>query len=105
MPQTSTPRLCLLATPETSPSVLYGLLDVLASAGSVYPEMLEGKSGHQVFDVKIVAATKMPFRCFGNVLVEPNLGIDEIQDPDIAIVCDMYQPIDTCPHGRYPLET
>ena len=104
MTDVSVPRLCLLATPEASPSVLYGLVDVLASAGAVYPEMLEGKAGHQIFDVKIVAATKTPFRCFGNVLVEPALGIDEITDTEVAIVCDMYQPIDTSPHDRYPRE-
>jgi hypothetical protein len=45
MPDTVTsksrpPVLCLLTTPETSPSVLFGLFDVLTSAGSVYPEML-----------------------------------------------------------------
>jgi transcriptional regulator GlxA family with amidase domain len=104
MPQTSIPRLCLLTTPETSPSVLYGLLDVLASAGSVYPEMLEGKSGHQVFDVKIVAASKTPFRCFGNVLVEPSLEIDEVENTEVVVVCDMYQPIETSPLDRYPRE-
>ena len=104
MPQISTPRLCLLATTDTAPSVLYGLLDVLASAGSVYPEMLEGTSGHQVFDVKIVAATKTPFRCFGNALVEPSLEIDEVQDTEVVVVCDMYQPINMSPLGRYPRE-
>jgi len=105
MPDNNPPRLCLLTTPETSPSVLFGLFDVLTTAGAVYPEILEGKPGRQMFDVKIVAATRTPFRCYGNVLIEPALGIDEIPDTDVAIVCDMYQPIDASPHGRYPRET
>ena len=36
------PLVCLLAAPATSPSVLYGLYDVLASAGVVYGEMTTG---------------------------------------------------------------
>jgi transcriptional regulator GlxA family with amidase domain len=60
--------------------------------------------GNLLFDVKIVAATKTPFRCFGNVLLEPAAGIDEIDFADIVIVCDMFQPIDATPCGRYPDE-
>ena len=103
-PQSRTPILCLLTTPETSPSVLFGLFDVLTSAGSVFPEMLEGKTGNLLFDVKIVAATKAPFRCFGNILLEPSAGIDELDFADVVIVCDMFQPIDASPRGRYPNE-
>ncbi|HVO03624.1 MAG TPA: helix-turn-helix domain-containing protein [Candidatus Cybelea sp.] len=103
-PRSRTPVVCLLTTPETSPSVLFGLFDVLSSAGSVYPEMLEGKTGNLMFDVKIVAATKAPFRCFGNILLEPAAGIDEIDFAEVVIVCDMFQPIDASPRGRYPNE-
>jgi transcriptional regulator GlxA family with amidase domain len=105
MSHTGLPRVCLLTVPESSPSVLYGLVDVLGSAGTVYPEMLAGQPGHPMFDLKIVAATSAPFRCFGNVLVEPALGIDDVPQTEVAVVCDMYQPIDSSPHGRYPRET
>ncbi len=36
---TELPRVCLLAAAETSPSVLYGLFDVLSTVGAIYPEM------------------------------------------------------------------
>ena len=64
-------RIALLAAPETSASVLYGLYDVLLSVGAVYPDMTVGTPGDALLDVFIVAATAEPFRCFGNVLVEP----------------------------------
>ena len=98
------PRIALLAAPETSPSVLYGLYDVLLSVGSVFPDMTTGKPGDALLDVSIVAASRKPFRCFGQVLVEPHAAVRDVDDVDVAIVCDMYAPIDTAPHGRYVVE-
>jgi transcriptional regulator GlxA family with amidase domain len=100
----SQPSIALLAAPETSPSVLYGLYDVLYSVGAVWPDMTRGQPGEAVLDVRIVAAERTPFRCFGNVLVEPHAAIDELDAVDVVIVCDLYTPIDTPPHGRYPRE-
>ena len=98
------PRICLLAAPETSSSVLYGLFDVLHTVGVDYSEMVTGAPGPRLLDVKIVAASAQPFRCFGNVPIEPHLAIDEIGRTDVAIVCDMYTPVDAPPRGRYGRE-
>jgi transcriptional regulator GlxA family with amidase domain len=98
------PIVALLASPETSPSVLYGLYDVLYTAGAVYPDMTLGEPGEEALDVRIVAASAESFRCAGNVLVEPHAGVDDIGHVDVAIVCDMYTPIDKPPRGKYPRE-
>jgi transcriptional regulator GlxA family with amidase domain len=98
------PRVCLLASEETSPSVLYGLFDILSTVGAIYPEMTIGEPGEPLLDVKVVAATAEPFRCYGNVLVEPDFAVGTMEETDVAIVCDMYQPIDTPPRGRYTRE-
>ena len=84
--------------------MLYGLYDVLLSVGAVYPDMTTGKPEESLLDVKIVARSDQPFRCFGNVLIEPHVGIDSVDKADVVIVCDMYTPIDTPPRGRYTLE-
>ena len=76
---TDRPRIALLAAPETSPSVLYGLYDVLLSVGAVYPDMTTGEPGEALLDVSIVTADGRPFRCFGNILVEPHASIDEVE--------------------------
>jgi transcriptional regulator GlxA family with amidase domain len=104
MPDQARPSIALLAAPETSPSVLYGLYDVLLSVGAVYADMTTGQPEECLLDVKIVASGDKPFRCFGNVLVEPHRCIDDIGQTDVAIVCDIYTPIDTPPRGRYPRE-
>lgn len=98
------PRIALLAAPGSSPSVLYGLYDVLLSVGAMYPEMTTGQPDEALLDVSIVAAGSEPFRCFGNVLVEPRFAVGELDAVDAAIVCDMYSPIDTPPHGSYATE-
>ena len=98
------PSIALLATPETSPSVLYGMYDVLLSVGAVYADMTTGKPEDCLIDVRIVAATDKPFRCFGNVLVEPSAALDDVAEADVVVVCDIYTPIDTPPRGRYQRE-
>lgn len=68
------PRVCLLAAEETSPSVLYGLYDVLSTAGAVYSELTSGQPGEKALDVRIVASASKPFRCSGSlVLAEAGL--------------------------------
>jgi transcriptional regulator GlxA family with amidase domain len=89
---------------ETSPSVLYGLYDVLLSVGAVYSDLTTGEPEDCLLDVRIVADRGRPFRCFGNVLVEPHAGLDEIGQTDAAVVCDIYLPIDAPPKGRYRRE-
>lgn len=98
------PRVYLLAAVETSPSVLYGLVDVLGAAGVVYPEVTRGTPGEPIFDVRVVAATSEPFRSLSNVLIVPDAAVTEVDDADVVIVCDMYQPIDRPPRGKYPGE-
>jgi len=95
------PKIALLAAPETTPSVLFGLYDVLVSVGTVYPDMTGREIGEPLLDVQIVAAGRQPFRCFGGILIEPHAAIGDIVDVDAVIVCDMYTPIDTAPRGRY----
>jgi len=101
MVQAKKPLICLLATPEASPSVLYGLFDVLGSVGTAYSDMTTGVSGDELLEVKIVGASREPFRCFGNVPVEPHAGVDDIDEADAIIVCDTYTPIHTPPKGMY----
>jgi len=98
-------RIALLAAPETSASVLYGLYDVLLSVGAVYPDMTVGTPGDALLDVFIVAATAEPFSFFGNVLVEPAASVDDAGDVDVVVICDMYAPITDAPIGKYPAET
>ena len=101
---TERPRIALLASPETSASVLYGLFDVLASVGAVYPDMITGTPGDETLDVQIVSADGAPFYCIGKIPVEPHAAIGDYGRADAVVVCDMYTSIYDAPVGRYPRE-
>jgi len=104
MPSQVLPRIALLAAPESSASILYGLFDVLLSVGPMWPDMIAAEGGDRLLDVKIVAADREPFRCFGEILVEPHAAIGETDAVDAVVVCDMYTRIDTPPRGRFATE-
>lgn len=98
------PKICLLTSAETSPGVLYGLFDVLSTAGVAYPDMVTGVPGEELLDVKIVARTDAAFRCVGDVIIEPHVSVDNVEQADAVVVCDMYTPIDTPPKDTYHKE-
>jgi transcriptional regulator GlxA family with amidase domain len=101
---TKRPRIALLAARETSPSVLYGLYDILLNVGAAYEDTIAGVVADTLLDVTIVAASREPFRCLGGILVEPHASVAEVERVDAIVVCDLYTPIDTPPRGRYPSE-
>jgi transcriptional regulator GlxA family with amidase domain len=98
------PRVALFAAPESSPAILFGLYDVLGSVGAVYPDMTTGEPGDALLDLSIVGAQAAPFRCFGNVLVEPHASIEDGERYDVIIVCDLYTPITTGHLDRFVRE-
>ncbi len=98
------PLIVLLAEPGTSASVLYGLHDVLLSAGAVFTDMVTGLPGQELLEVRIASADGKAFRCVGNIPVEPHTGIDDVDRADAVVVCDMYTSIHDVPTGRYPRE-
>jgi transcriptional regulator GlxA family with amidase domain len=95
------PRIALLTAPSTSAAVLYGLYDVLMSAGAVFPDMTLGKPGSEAVDVRIVSLDGQPFRCLGNVMVEPHHGIADLGAVDAVVICDMYSSINQPPRAEY----
>jgi transcriptional regulator GlxA family with amidase domain len=99
------PSIALLAAPETSASVLYGLYDVLTTVGPMWPDMTAAEPEDELLEIRIVAASPEPFRCFGNIAVEPHAAIADVTHPDAVVVCDMYTPIGTPPRDRYGAET
>ena len=100
MPRTR-PLIALLAAPNVSGGVLYGLYDVLASVGAVYPDMTIGAAGDEAVDVRIVSADGQPFRCLGGIAVEPHSSLSDLPQPDAIVVCDFYSSVTQAPMGSY----
>lgn len=100
----SKPLICLLASKDTTASVLYGLYDVLGNVGPDYEEMLGGSLEESLLDVRIVARSTEPFVCLSGIPVQPQVAIDDIERADAVIVCDMYTPVNESPIGKYAPE-
>lgn len=84
--------------------MLYGLYDILGSVGPMWPDMTAAATGEPMLDVVIAAVSAEPFRCYGNIVVEPHVTLDAAGPLDAVVVCDMYTPIVTPPHGRFAVE-
>ena len=82
----------ILATVDTSSSTLFGLYDVLSSVGIAWENFVGGSPGEPLFDVRIVAAQREPFRCGNDVLVAPHLSIEDNEDADISIIASFVMP-------------
>ncbi|MEM8728500.1 MAG: helix-turn-helix domain-containing protein [Pseudomonadota bacterium] len=102
------PKFVLLASPETSAMVLYGLYDVLTTVGGVYPEMVKGAPERELLEVQIASIDGQPFDCAGDIPVKPHVSVSDLSKagnrPDAVIVCDMYVAVTAVPTGRYPAE-
>jgi len=98
------PLICLLASPDTTASVLYGLYDVLGNVGPDYKELLGGIVPDNMLEVRIVTRTTEPFVCLSGIPVQPQAGLDDIERADVVVVCDMYTPVDRSPLGKYTPE-
>jgi transcriptional regulator GlxA family with amidase domain len=85
----SAPTACILAMPESSGAVLYGLFEVLSAFSDGWTQVTGEESVCSAFDVKIVALSDQPFTCVGGVPVVPHASIKTIKEADVVIVTDL----------------
>lgn len=74
----------IVAVPETAGSALYGMVDVLKAAGSVWETLTRQGNGKTLFNVRIVALRRKLFVCGNGIPVKPDCVIDD--DPKARIV-------------------
>lgn len=95
----------ILALPESSSSVLYGLYDVLSSAGRMWSQITGEAESAPALDVRIVSPRKDLFRCWGGVPVAPHATLAETAASDIVVISDFAIPLDFDPRGAWPEAT
>ncbi len=93
----------LLAVPEVSASVLYGMQDVFASAGRDWQMLIEGREPDPPFQTRVVTASGEPMQVANGVWLKPDAVFDE--PPDIVCVPEvMFAPNEPL-EGRFLAET
>ena len=98
-------KIGLIALPESSASVLYGLYDVLSSVGKAWCEFTGEDHGTVPFEVKIVANKTQMFRCLGGIPVIAHQRFCDTEACDIVIATDLMFPLDVDTRGRWPEAT
>lgn len=97
--------IALLAVPESTASTLYGMYEILESAGRDWPLLMEGRAGERVFSPRIVSARGRSFRAPNGLLIEPHEAIGDASQPAVIAIPDlMVQPGDDL-RGRYECES
>jgi transcriptional regulator GlxA family with amidase domain len=91
----------LLALPESSASVLYGLYDVFTASGSVWSQITGMSESSAGMTVEIVAPGTAPFRCLGGIPVAPHAALRRRRS-DLVVVTDLGIPLDFEPSGAWP---
>lgn len=92
----------IVAFPETAGSALYGMVDVLSAAGSVWQTLARADTPQLLFRVRIVAPTAAPFRCCHGIPVQPDRAVADTPAPAILILPEIWLGPDEDIGGRYP---
>jgi len=75
----------ILAFPETTASVTYGMYDLFMAVGRDWGVVVDGQSGQTLMRPSIVSARAGPFVAANDVQIAPQATLDE--RPDARVVC------------------
>ena len=92
----------IVAVPETAGSALYGMLDVLASAGRLWQQLVGVEPEATLISPKVASPIGHPFECGNGIPVNPDLDIKDHPSADIVILPEMWLAPDEDLKGRYP---
>lgn len=97
-------RIAILAIPETTASVVYGIYDLLLSAGRDWQFIVDGQPGPQMLQPVIVAARRGPLQVSNGVQLVPGATLEEANDADVVCVPEVNIPPMLAIAGRYDAE-
>jgi transcriptional regulator GlxA family with amidase domain len=95
----------IVAVPETAGSALYGMLDVLLSAGNIWQTLVRSDDEQKLFRVRIVSSDNKPFTCGNNIPVQPDFSVEDLPEEGsagIIILPEMWLGPDEALTGRHP---
>ena len=92
----------IVAVPETAGSALYGMIDVLASAGNLWQQLVGVGPQVRLLRPRIVSPVAEKFECGNRIPVYPDVGVDERPAAPIIILPELWLAPDEDLTGRYP---
>ncbi len=92
----------IVAVPETAGSALYGMIDVLASAGNLWQQLVGTEPDLKLIQPRIVSPMAGPFVCGNGIPVHPELTTAQAAGAPIVILPELWLAPDEDLRGRYP---
>lgn len=103
-PAAAPSEVLVVAVAETAGSALYGMIDVLSAAGTLWATLVRAPpdAARPLFRVRIVSPAREPFRCGNRIPVVPDVALDEDSQAGIVILPELWLGPDEAIAGRYP---
>lgn len=98
-------RVAILAMPETTASVIYGMYDIFLSAGRDWGQIVDGRPGPRLMEPRIVSRLTGSFRASNDVLIEAQAPLDAGLDADFVCIPEIAVPPGERIDGRFETET
>lgn len=92
----------IVAVPETAGSALYGMVDVLAATGNIWPQLVGNGEQHRLIRPRIVSLSRTPFQCGNGIPVAPELSVEDDPAAPIVILPELWLAPDDDMRDRYP---
>jgi transcriptional regulator GlxA family with amidase domain len=97
-------RIAILALPETSASVVYGMYDLFKSAGRDWPLISEGRPGAEVIAPQVVSASSTSFIAGNGVRITPDASLAACAQADVICVPELLVAPGEAVDGRFAEE-
>jgi transcriptional regulator GlxA family with amidase domain len=91
----------IVAVEETAGSALYGMMDVLLSAGNIWQTLVRAEDEKQLFRVRIISKDPGEFRCGNGIPVKPDCCIGDNPKGQIIILPELWLGPDEALHDRH----
>lgn len=98
-------QVAIVAMPETTASVVYGMYDLFMSAGRDWGQIVDGRPGPSLLRPVVVSRLTGSFRAANGVLIEPQAPLDVALDFDYICVPELAVPPGEPIDGRFDVET
>lgn len=94
-------RIAILALPETTASVVYGMYDMFKSAGRDWNLIVEGKPGPAMLQPMVVSAHGENLTAGNGVRIIPDATLDACREADVICVPELMVPPGEPLNGRF----
>jgi transcriptional regulator GlxA family with amidase domain len=95
-------RFAIVALPETTPTSMYGMFEILSSVGTIWRQTITGERGQPRFEVEIVSGDGRHFVTRAGVPITPSRSIRSNVSFDVIIVTDLEIMADQDPRSAWP---